>query len=205
MASHSALFAGFTLLGLGCALAAHTASAQEPPAATAQEPPELRQRASVNAVDGLVLFRPGELLVGNPVLPGRPALRPLDPAQPAQLPELLQEYEVLSEACGAAPGQPAVITADVLARGDMGGDGRLEEVHVRRRAPMAAPEVLVSRAGVVVGRGELPVPAVPCRGLIAEAEPDGAPVLLVVWTSRGASSTTVGVTVFELDEATAAE
>ncbi len=165
--------------------------------------PELRQRASITAVDGLVLFRPGQLLVGNPTVQGRPAIEPLDPDAVSQVPESLDDYEVLSHGCVREPEQaqePAVISGEVLVRGDMGGDGRLEQVRVQRRAPMAAPEVLVSRDGTLVGRGVLPVPAVPCRGLVAEAEPEGAPVLMVVWTSRGASSTTVGVTVFEIDE-----
>lgn len=187
----------FILAGLACAL-----SASSP---WAQEPPELRQRASITAVDGLVLFRPGELLVGDPTVQGRPAVRPLEPSVLAHLPESLDDYEVLTEGCSKPQGQPAVITGDVLVRGDMGGDGRLEQVSVVRRAPMAAPEVLVARDGVVVGRGELPVPAVPCRGLVAEAEAEGEPVLMVIWTSRGPNSTTVGVTVFELVDAPAGD
>jgi hypothetical protein len=171
--------------------------------AAAPAPPELRQRASVNTVDGLVLFKPGELLVGNPELQGRPAVRPLEGSELAQVPEQLDDYVILSAGCLDAPGEPhepSVISDEVLARGDLGGDGRLEQVVVERRSPMAAPDVLVSRDGLIVGQGELPIPAVPCRGLVAEAEPEGDPVLLLIWTSRGANNTTVGVTVFELDE-----
>ncbi len=173
-------------------------------------PPALLRRASVTVADGVVLFQPGLLVVGDPTLPGRPAVRPLEDSQLAVIPEQLDEFVILSAGCipeqVEQDHQPAVIGGGVLARGDMGGDGRLEQVRVRRRAPMAAPEVLVSRDGALVGKGELPVPAVPCRGLIAEAEPQGSPVLLIVWTSRGAGATTVGVTVFELDEpATAAD
>jgi len=166
--------------------------------------PELRQRASVTAVDGVVLYKPGQLLVGHPSLQGRPAVRPLEGDSLATVPEQLDDYEVLSDGCldeQGQPHQPAVISREVLARGDLGGDGRLEQVRVERKAPMAAPDVIVTRDGDEVGHGVLPVPAVPCRGLVAEAEPDGVPVLMVVWTSRGASSITVGVTVFELDEA----
>ena len=173
------------------------------PVVQAEEAPVLRQRASVTAVDGLVLFKPGELMVGHPTVQGRPAVRPLEDNQLTTVPTQLDDYEVLSDGCldGAdVPRQPAVSSGQVLTRGDLGGDGRLEQVRVERRAPMAAPEVLVTRDDVLVGRGELPVPAVPCRGLVAEAEPEGDPVLLLVWTSRGANSTTVGVTIFELDE-----
>ena len=169
------------------------------PVRAQDEPAELRQRASTTAMDGLVLFRPGELLVGNPTVQGRPAIRPLDPQGVSSIPEQLDDYEVLSQGCAEPSGRPAVISTDVFTRGDIGGDGKLEQVRIERRAPMAAPDVLVFRDGVVVGKGTLPVPAVPCRGLVAEAEPEGAPVLMVVWTSRGASSTTVGVTVFELE------
>lgn len=174
--------------------------AQEP---AAPEPSELRQRASVTSLDGLVLFKPGELLVGNPELQGRPGVRPLEGDQLARVPDSLEDYEILSEGCLDAPGeppQPAVILGEVLVRGDLGGDGRLEQVRVERKSPMAAPDVLVSRDDLIVGHGELPIPAVPCRGLVAEAEPDGDPVLLLIWTSRGANNTTVGVTIFELDE-----
>jgi hypothetical protein len=170
------------------------------------EVPALRERASMTAMDATVLFRPGELLMGSPLVQGRPAVRPLDPSFVTELPEDQGDYELLSDGCLGAPGErgPAVIEGGVFARGDMGGDGKLEQVRIRRKAPMAAPEVLVSRDDQPVGRGELPVPAVPCRGLIAEAEADGQPVLMIVWTSRGAESTTVGVTIFELDEAPAA-
>ncbi len=182
------------------ALASPRALAQEP---AAPEPPPLRQRASVTSMDGLVLFKPGELLVGNPELQGRPAVRPLDGDLLAQVPEVLDDYEVLSAGCAEALGEPypsSMVRDEILTRGDIGGDGRLEQVRVERKAPMAAPEVLVSRDGRLVGHAVLPIPAEPCRGLVAEIEPDGDPVLLVVWTSQGANSTTVAVTIFELDE-----
>ncbi len=193
-----------TALGASAALLVAGLALPTPARAESAVPP-LRERASITAMDGMVLFRPGELLVGNPTVQGRPAVRPLDPSRVAELPEQPGEYELLSDGCldGTEHPGPAVIEGGVFTRGDMGGDGRLEQVRVQRKAPMAAPEVMVSRDGRLVGRGELPVPAVPCRALIAEAEPEGQPVLMIVWTSRGAESTTVGVTIFELDEAPA--
>ncbi len=170
--------------------------------ARAEEAPALLERAAVTSVDGLVLFRPGDLLVGDPDLPGRPAVRPLAEEQQAVLPERLEDWEILSEGCAPAPDasqQPVDRAGEVLVRGDLGGDGSLEQVRVERRSPMSQPRVLVHRGDALVGQGLLPVPAVPCRGLIAEAEPEGQPLLLLVWTSRGAERTTVGVTVFELE------
>ncbi len=165
-------------------------------------------------MDGVVYFQPGELLVGAPNLPGRPALRPLQGDESVPLPDELSDYEELSAGCAEPPDprpeapsstsssqrQEPDVGSYVLTRGDIGGDGRLESVRVERVAPNSPPQVLVIRDDQVVGRGDLPVPALPCRGLVAEAEPDADPALLLVWTSRGADSTTVGITVFELPE-----
>lgn len=167
-------------------------------------------RASVSAVDGVVYFQPGELLVGAPTLAGRPALRPLRGEDSVVLPEDLSDYEVLSADCPDGPatrvaerdrGDEPVDPSDrVLTRGDIGGDGQLEEVLVERPAPTLSPVVKVLRGELLVAEGTLPVPAQPCRGLVAEAEPDADPALLLIWTSGAGANNTVGITVFELPE-----
>ena len=176
-----------------------------PGTGVAQDTPELHVRASITAVDGVVYFQPGELLVGAPTLPGRPALRPLRGDDSVELPQELDDYEELSAGCpepeptDEASGLVPRGDAGVLTRGDIGGDGRLEQVRVVRQSPTTPPRVQVIRDDVLVAEGTLPVPALPCRGLVAEAEPEAPPALLLVWTSRGAGHT-VGVTVFELPE-----
>ncbi|MFH1467942.1 MAG: hypothetical protein ABIO70_26385 [Pseudomonadota bacterium] len=184
------LFWYSSVLALGIALASAAARA-EPPAA-------LEVRATVTVQDGAVWFRPGELLVGNPGLPGRPAVRPLADDRAATFPVEAGEFEDLSAGC-AQPEEPVPgVAPSVLTRGDLGGDGRIEEVTVQRAAATTAPEVRVQRDAQLLAVGHLPVSAQPCRGLVAEVQPDGAPDLVVVWTSRGADGTSVGVTIFGL-------
>ncbi len=180
--------------------------------------PELVVQGSVTTVSGVVYFQPGDLLVGNPDLSGRPGLRPLEPDQLAMLPADLGAYEELSAGCvqpppprsrAAAPSAPTPASAEpapvsagpedqVLARGDLGGDGVVERVRVVRSSELSAPSVQVLRGDQLVARGSLPMPAQACRGLVAEAEADADPVLVLVWTSGGPDLTTVGVTVFAL-------
>jgi hypothetical protein len=125
-------------------------------------------------------------------------VRPLAPEQAAALPVDQGDFEDLGAGC-SVPGQELVGAAPVvLTRGDLGGDGQLEVVTVQRAMTAAAPELRVLRGDQPVAVGHLPVPAQPCRGLVAEALPEGAPELLVVWTSRGAEGVSVGVTVFAL-------
>jgi hypothetical protein len=180
----------YSMLALGLALA--------PGAARADPPAALEVRATVTVQDGVVWFKPGDLLVGTPSLPGRPAVRPLAPDQAATLPADQGEFEDLGADCGLLEQEPLGAVPVVLTRGDLGGDGQLEVVTVQRAGATAAPELHVLRGEQVVAEGHLPVSALACRGLVAEVVPEGAPDLLVVWTSRGAEGVSVGVTVFGL-------
>ena len=187
------------------------------PLARADGPPqELRQLASATAVGGVVYFRPGDLLLGAPQQPGRPAVRPMEGEQRVVLPADLSGYDDLSSCCSASQGMdgddpspddaPAAggSTAEgrtVLAHGDLGGDGLLERVEVLRVSPQADSQVQVFRGERLVGSAALPMPVQLCKGLVAEADDGDAPLLLLVWTSSGAGGVTVGVTVFDLVEA----
>jgi len=162
--------------------------------------PDLLVRASVTVQDGVVWFRPGELLVGDPALPGRPAVRLLGTPEAATLPLERGDFEDLGAACrdavrGALP--PGAASA-LLALGDLSGDGQVERITVRREAPAAAPEIRVVRGDRLLARALLPVPAEPCVGLVAEVQVEGPPDLVVVWASRGADHTTLGATVLAL-------
>lgn len=160
--------------------------------------PVLELAATASTVDGTILFRPGDLLVGQPDLPGRPGVRPLAGEAPVTVPSDTTGFEDLGAACRRSVSGAMDATPRLLARGDLGADGQVEHAVVRRPEATAAPEVQVFRGEVLLARGWLPMPATPCGGLIAEPDEGHAPALLVTWTSTGALGTTVGVTVFRL-------
>ncbi|MBN1336475.1 MAG: hypothetical protein JXB39_10985 [Deltaproteobacteria bacterium] len=182
------------------------------PGAAADVLPTLRTLAASSAVDAVVWFRPGEILLGHPTRPGRPAMDVLKGGKPVVLPTDALGWEDLSSPCTAPvrPGSHDPLadrsrSAEVerpegpvpIARGDLAGDGLVEWASVHRPTPTDAPEVTVWRADRPLARGALPMPAEACTGVISEAT-DDVPALIVIWTSRGAEGTTVGVTVFEM-------
>ncbi len=172
-------------------------------AAAGEPPPALVELASVTIVDGSVFYRPGDLIVGHPSLPGRPGLRPMAGADPVQIPADLSDYEDLSSACPRVPPvshpqQTALGEGVVIARGDMGADGRIEHVTVRRSSLMDPPRVLVFRDEELLADAYLPMPAQPCTALVAEASPGASPDLILLWSSRGYQGLTIGVLVFRL-------
>lgn len=176
------------------------------PGALLAEPAQLQSMATAAVINGEVWFHPGDLLVGNPSLPGRPAVRPLQGNAPFMLPMNLKDYDLLSRPCprslqeaqdawtrtSAAP-EPAP-----LARGDLLGDGVVETIVVERTSPTAAPVIKVLRGRDPLAVATLPVSAWPCAALVTEANADDSPDLLLVWTSWGGEIRTVGVNVYQL-------
>jgi len=175
---------------------------------TAQQAiPALETVASATAVNGEVYFRPGDLLLGDPNLPGRPAIRPLQGNAAFMLPSDLSDYETLSGACPRSRDEARDVQARAnaasatIARGDIGGDGVIEVATLERRGDPAAAWVQVTRAGKRLAEAQLPVPAWPCTGLVSEVDSDAIPDLVVVWSTWGADGRTIGVTVYKLPSA----
>jgi hypothetical protein len=165
--------------------------------------PSLVELAAPSIVGGSIFFRPGELILGRPDLAGRPGFLPLAGGRKISLPEDLSNYENLGGGCMDLPPSDrgsSTATPTVLARGDLGADGTIETVLVVRADPLSPPIVRVLRGNIVIGQSALPMPARPCRGIIAEADADDEPELLVVWTSTGAQGVTYGVNVLRLPE-----
>ena len=171
--------------------------------------PTLQTVATAAVVNGEVWFHPGELLVGNPSLAGRPAVRPLQGNAPFMLPTDLSEYEMLSRTCPtsreeaqAAWSRTALAPEPpVLTRGDLGGDGVVESVAVERVSATTAPSVRVSRGKQLLASVGLPVSIWPCGALITEVDADDTPDLILVWASWGANGRTVGVNVYQVPAA----
>lgn len=154
--------------------------------------------ASASSLGGDVFFRPGELIVGRPDLPGRPGFLPLLGGRPVSLPEDLETLEKLSEGC-AGGSLEAARSPRTLGRGDLGADGRLELVLSMGSETQPGFLLRVMRADLLVAETALPLPRTPCRALVAEIDGSDAPGLLVIWTSEGPQGLTRGVTVYRLE------
>lgn len=171
--------------------------------------PDLVHLASMAQSGAEVYFQPGDLLVGSPTLPGRPAVRPLVGSQPVMLPTDLSGFEHLSRTCPASEaayqqasteGRADLAAGRLLARGDVSGDGRIETVVARRTVENGPLEVRVMRGSQVLGRATLPGLALPCGGLVAEVDGSHTPRAVVVWSAWGVAGRTTGVEVYGLPD-----
>lgn len=153
---------------------------------------------SSSVVEGQVYFRPGELIVGQPDLASRPGLLPLMGGRSITLPQDLSAYENLSARC--VPIENLGNASQVLGRGDLGADGRVESIVVRRPDPLSGVVLEIRRDDAPLTQSVLPLSVRPCKALVAEVEAGDVPELILIWTSAGPQGTTRGVTVFELQE-----